>query len=57
LGDKDAVLFLCECPDDDCQEFVPVAIGSYYILLDTREWLLAPGHVADTLEPPCSAHG
>ena len=49
--------FLCECGDDDCRQFVPVAINGYYALLDTREWLLAPGHVADALVPPRSAHG
>jgi len=57
FGDDNAVPFLCECADIDCQQFVPVAIGAYYALLDTREWLLAPGHMADTLEPPRAAHG
>jgi hypothetical protein len=52
FADTDTVPFLCECSDDGCQQFVPVALRVYDALLVRREWLLADGHVADTLEPP-----
>ena len=52
FGDKDAVPVLCECADDACQQFMPVTLHAYEALLETREWLLAARHVADTIEPP-----
>jgi hypothetical protein len=57
FGDKDAVPFLCECADPECQQFVPLRIHGYDALLETGEWLLAAGHAPDTFGPPRAAEG
>ena len=40
--------FLCECGDDDCQEWVTLPVSEYETLQRTDEPVLAPGH---TLSP------
>jgi hypothetical protein len=57
FGEKDAVPFLCECSDPNCQRFVPVDLSAYEELFETHEWLLAPGHRADTPDQERSAQG
>jgi hypothetical protein len=48
-SDREAWAFLCECGDDDCQEWVTLAVGSYEVLQRADAPILAPGH---TLSAP-----
>jgi hypothetical protein len=36
--------FLCECGDDDCQEWVTLPVNQYEALQRADEPILAPGH-------------
>jgi hypothetical protein len=36
--------FLCECGDDECQEWVTLPVGRYEALQRADEPILAPGH-------------
>jgi hypothetical protein len=42
--DGEAWAFLCECGDDNCQEWVTLPVKSYEALQRTDQPILAPGH-------------
>jgi hypothetical protein len=48
-GEGETWAFLCECGDDDCQEWVTLPVGTYEALQRADQPILAPGH---TLSEP-----
>jgi hypothetical protein len=43
-SDGEMWAFLCECDDDDCQEWVTLPVAKYEALQRADEPILAPGH-------------
>ena len=42
--DGESWVFLCECGDDDCQEWVTLPVAEYESLQQSDKPILAPGH-------------
>jgi hypothetical protein len=42
--DEDSWNFLCECGEDDCQDWVTLRVSEYEALQRADEPILAPGH-------------
>jgi hypothetical protein len=51
-SDGEMWAFLCECGDDDCQEWVTLPVKQYEALQRADQPILAPGH---TLSDPLKA--
>jgi hypothetical protein len=49
-SDGEAWAFLCECGDDDCQEWVTLPVREYEALQRADEPILAPGHVLSSAQ-------